>query len=101
MLLYLFLVVVIVLLIIKIAINILIYVFERITEDDFNSNVTLGVCYMLGMGKDVLLLKDKTLKELTTDLTGKIYKSFDTDNIEEKILTNIEKWVIDKGLVNK
>lgn len=35
-------------------------VFDRITEDDFNPNVTLEVGYMLGMGRNVLLLKDKT-----------------------------------------
>ena len=30
-------------------------VFDRITEDDFNPNVSLEVGYMLGMGKNVLL----------------------------------------------
>ncbi|MEW6543905.1 MAG: hypothetical protein AB1411_09880 [Nitrospirota bacterium] len=53
-------------------------VFERITADDFNPNVSLEVGYMLGMGKDVLLLKDRTLKTLPTDLTGRLYREFDT-----------------------
>ena len=57
-------------------------VYDRITEDDFNPNVSLEVGYMLGMGKNVLLLKDKTLKSLQTDFTGKLYKPFDTTDID-------------------
>ena len=73
-------------------------VFDRITEDDFNPNVTLEVGYMLGMGKDVLLLKDKTLKSLSTDLTGRLYKPFDTTDVSGTMPAQIEKWLNDKGL---
>jgi hypothetical protein len=73
-------------------------VFDRITEDDFNPNVSLEVGYMLGMGKDVLLLKDKTLKSLPTDLTGKLYKEFDTTDIESTMPQQIDKWLSDKGI---
>jgi len=73
-------------------------VFDRITEDDFNPNVTLEVGYMLGMGKDVLLLKDKTLKSLSTDLTGRLYKQFDTTDVTNTLPEQIEKWLSDKGL---
>lgn len=73
-------------------------VFDRITEDDFNPNVTLEVGYMLGMGKDVLLLKDKTLKSLSTDLTGRLYKQFDTTDVQNTLPQQIEKWLSDKGL---
>lgn len=73
-------------------------VFDRITEDDFNPNVTLEVGYMLGMGKDVLLLKDKTLKSLSTDLTGRLYKQFDTTDVANTLPEQIEKWLSDKGL---
>ena len=38
------------------ACNFGIAIFDRITEDDFNPNVTLEVGYMLGMDKDVLLM---------------------------------------------
>lgn len=72
-------------------------VFDRITEDDFNPNVSLEVGYMMGMGKDVLLLKDKTLKGLQTDLTGKIYKVFDTTDIPGTMPNHIKKWLTDKG----
>jgi len=73
-------------------------VFDRITEDDFNPNVTLEVGYMLGLGKNVLLLKDKTLKSLSTDLTGKLYKQFDTTDVLKTMPDQIEKWLSDKGL---
>ena len=73
-------------------------VFDRITEDDFNPNVSLEVGYMLGMGKNVLLLKDQTLKQLQTDLTGKLYKPFNTTDVEGTLPQQIEKWLADKGL---
>lgn len=73
-------------------------IFDRITEDDFNPNVSLEVGYMLGMGKNVLLLKDKTLKSLHTDLTGKLYKQFDTTEIDSTMPQEIKKWLNDKGL---
>ncbi|NTW99710.1 MAG: nucleotide-binding protein [Geobacteraceae bacterium] len=72
-------------------------VYDRITEDDFNPNVSLEVGYMLGMGKNVLLLKDKTLKSLQTDLTGKLYKAFDTTDIDKTMPQHIEKWLSDRG----
>jgi hypothetical protein len=53
---------------------------------------------MLGMGKDVLLLKDKTLKSLSTDLTGRLYKPFDTTDVRGTMPAQIEKWLNDKGL---
>ena len=73
-------------------------VYDRITEDDFNPNVSLEVGYMLGMGKNVLLLKDNTLKSLQTDLTGKLYKPFDTTDIHRTMPQHIEKWLFDRGL---
>lgn len=74
-------------------------IFDRITEDDFNPNVSLEVGYMLGLGKNVLLLKDATLKSLQTDLTGKLYKPFNTIDVDHTMPQQIEKWLADKGLV--
>ncbi|HUT36100.1 MAG TPA: hypothetical protein VNE39_21610 [Planctomycetota bacterium] len=74
-------------------------VFERIVADDFNPNVSLEVGYMLGMGKDVLLLKDRTLKTLPTDLTGRLYKEFDTLEVEASLPKEVNKWLADKGLI--
>lgn len=74
-------------------------VFERITADDFNPNVSLEVGYMIGMRKDVLLLKDSTLKTLPTDLTGRLYREFDTQDIPSTVPKVTEKWLRDKGLI--
>jgi len=72
-------------------------IYERITDDNFNPNVSLEVGYMMGMGKEVLLLKDTTLRGLQTDLAGKLYKQFDTLNIDTTLPPQIEKWMQDKG----
>ena len=72
-------------------------IFERIEADDFNPNVSLEVGYMFGLSKNVLLLKDKTLKTLPTDLTGRLYREFDTRDVSNSIQTEIKKWLSDKG----
>ena len=74
-------------------------IFERITEDDFNPNLSLEVGYMLGLEKDVLVLKDKTLRALPTDLIGRLYREFDTRNVAETIGEEVEKWLSDKGYI--
>jgi hypothetical protein len=74
-------------------------VFDRLTADDFNPNVSLEVGYLFGMSKNVLLLKDKTLNALQTDLTGKLYKEFDPQDIEKTLPNQVEKWLSDKGIV--
>ncbi|MBC8448067.1 MAG: hypothetical protein H8D78_09970 [Chloroflexi bacterium] len=74
-------------------------VFERITADDFNPNVSLEVGYMLCMGKDVLLLKDRTLKTLPTDLIGRLYREFDTFEVEATVPKAVGKWLTDKGIL--
>jgi hypothetical protein len=74
-------------------------VFERITTDDFNPNVSLEVGYMIGMRKDVLLLKDSTLKTLPTDLTGRLYREFDTQDISGTVPGVTEGWLRDKGQI--
>ncbi len=75
-------------------------VFDRISSEDFNPNVSLEVGYLFGLKKPVLLLKDQTLRSLNTDLTGKIYRVFDTTRPEETIPGEIEKWLKDKGFMS-
>lgn len=74
-------------------------IFERVTEDDFNPNVSLEVGYMMGLGKPICLLKDQTLKNLHTDLVGKLYKPFDPLDLEKTLPKQLEKWLTDKGLI--
>jgi hypothetical protein len=74
-------------------------IFERVTEDNFNPNVSLEVGYMMGLGKSVCLLKDKTLKNLHSDLVGKLYKPFDPLDVEKTLPNQLEKWLSDKGFI--
>lgn len=74
-------------------------VFERIETDDFNPNVSLEVGYMFGLKKPVVLLKDKTLKTLHSDLVGKLYKNFDTQDPNSSIPVELERWLSDKELI--
>jgi hypothetical protein len=76
-------------------------VFERLEKDDFNPNVSLEVGYLLALGKPVLLLKDKTLQQLHTDLIGKLYRVFDPQDIASTIPNEVQQWLNDKGLVPK
>jgi hypothetical protein len=74
-------------------------VFERIESDDFNPNVSLEVGYLMGLKKMVLLLKDKTLQTLHTDLVGKLYRSFDPLHPDKTIGSEVERWLEDKGFI--
>ena len=74
-------------------------VFERITTDDFNPNVSLEVGYMLGLRREVCLLKDRTLKQLHTDLVGKLYRVFDLHDIGKSIEKEVGRWLSDKGII--
>lgn len=74
-------------------------VFERIQNDDFNPNVSLEIGYMMALNKPVCLLKESTLRALHTDLTGKLYKGFDRDNIQNSINEQLTKWLEDKGFI--
>jgi nucleoside 2-deoxyribosyltransferase len=73
-------------------------VFERLESEEFNPNVALEVGYMFGLRKHVLLLKDRTLRALQTDLVGKLYREFDPQNPEETIPAQIDGWLSDKDL---
>jgi len=75
-------------------------IFERINEDDINPNVSLEVGYMLALNKPVCLLKDKTLKYLTTDLIGRIYREFNPQNAENEIPKVLKKWMFEQKLIN-
>jgi hypothetical protein len=70
-------------------------VFERLEGDDFNPNVSLEVGYMQALQKRTCLLKDKTLKSLNTDLVGKLYRSFDTQNSTHTIPPVLDGWLTD------
>ncbi len=74
-------------------------VFERIEQEESNSNVTLEVGYMKALGKPVLLLKDSTLRILPSDLVGGLYKSFDTLRPGASLPKQIERWLVDMHII--
>jgi hypothetical protein len=73
-------------------------VFERLTADEFNPNVSLEVGYMMALGKPVLLLKDSTLRTLHADLVGRLYSTFDPQNPSATIPPILSRWLSEKNL---
>jgi protein-tyrosine-phosphatase/nucleoside 2-deoxyribosyltransferase len=73
-------------------------VFEQIDEQDFNPNISIELGYMIGREKKVLLLKEKTLASLPTDITGHLYKEFDSSKIGETVQKSVLEWLRDTGI---
>lgn len=73
-------------------------VFEQIDERDFNPNISIELGYMIGREKKVLLLKEKSLASLPTDITGHLYKEFDSARIEETVPKRVLEWLRDTGI---
>ena len=67
-------------------------IFEEIDEREFNPNVPLEYGFMRAMNRHVLLLKDIRMPKLPTDMTGKLYRNFDTYNITLTIREQISQW---------
>lgn len=75
-------------------------VFEEIDEREFNPNVPLEYGFMRAMNRQVLLLKDIRMPKLPSDMTGKLYRTFDSYNIELTINEQVRQWAErDLGLV--
>ena len=64
---------------------------EQVTV--FNANIALEVGFMKSRGLDVLLLKDKRLEKLPTDIISKLYEEFDFDDPEGGVKKAVTKWV--------
>lgn len=73
-------------------------VFEEIDEREFNPNIALELGFMLALNKRCLILKDRRMSRMPTDIVGKLYKEFDTYNIEASVTRSVEAWVHDIGL---
>jgi nucleoid DNA-binding protein len=72
-------------------------VFEQIDQRDYNPNVSIEVGYMRAQKKPCLLLKEKRLQALPTDLCGSLYKEFDIMNIEVSVQEAVSAWINDIG----
>jgi len=76
-------------------------VVERLTTDAFNPNVSFEVGYMSGLGRPVLLLKDKTLPSLQSDLAGRLYREFDIQEPESTIPAHVARWLTEKRIASR
>jgi protein-tyrosine-phosphatase len=72
--------------------------FESVDQPDFNPNVLFELGYLLGLGRNCLLLKEKRLRQLPTDLGGHVYKEFDSRDIERTILGQVADWLKELGV---
>lgn len=59
----------------------------------FNPNVLLEAGYMHGLGKSVLVLKDKSVSESPTDLRGFIHDEFDLSAPKHRVRTILRQWI--------
>lgn len=69
---------------------------EQITV--FNANIALEVGFMKSRGLNILLLKDKRLEKLPTDIISKLYKEFDFNDPEGGVKKAITEWIEDYQL---
>lgn len=74
-------------------------IYERIEKDEPNANVGLEVGYLMAMDKPVLLLKDKSVKALQSDLAGRLYRNFDQFDPEKTIPQEMTSWLADNGII--
>ena len=65
----------------------------EIKSSVFNPNVSIELGFMLSRGKEVLILKDKVLKTLPTDMIGALYADLDLDNPINTLPAIIEEWI--------
>jgi acylphosphatase len=71
-------------------------VLDRYNDEEiivFNANIALEVGFMKSRGLDILLLKDKRLKKLPTDIISKLYEEFNFDNPEGDVEKAVTKWI--------
>ena len=72
-------------------------ILENLYSDEMNPNVALEYGYMLAKGKRLLLLKERSFKNIRADILGKMWKEFEIDK-KESIEKAIQNWMVDLGL---
>ncbi|MHC2438949.1 TIR domain-containing protein [Bradyrhizobium sp. USDA 4451] len=71
------------------------------TKSGINKNVLIETGYMLARKAGVLLLKDRTLASLPTDLLGHLYRTFDPKNVKKTTTKAVVEWLRDQGLAKR
>ena len=75
--------------------NVAVAIFDKDDQDNYNPNVAIEVGYMLSKGNQVCLLKDKKLPKLPSDLISKMYKEYDSDDVEGTLPEQLGLWIRD------
>lgn len=73
-------------------------VHERSASEVHNANVALEVGYMLGMRRDVCILKEKSVQSLPSDLQGRLYTTFDIHDIASTLKASVGRWLRDRRI---
>lgn len=71
-----------------------IVVLEDRFKEGLNYNVMFESGTMLGTGRRCLLLRDRTVPDLPTDLVGRMYKSVDMDH-QDSVAVAVRQWIQD------
>jgi phosphoserine phosphatase len=62
----------------------------------YNPNVSIEAGYMMAHPKPILLLKEKKLQRLPSDMLNFLYRDFDMENSEASIRSAVDKWLDDE-----
>lgn len=79
-------------------------VFEKLAGEAAYLNVSLELGYMMAQDKPCLLLKEKGVKSLPTDLRGHLYRTFDgtsEETIERSLPPEVIGWLRDLGIAKR
>lgn len=61
-------------------------------NERLNPNVMAEIGYMLGLHKQVLVLRDNRVK-MPSDFVGKIYQTIEFQDPEDQVKTHVNKWI--------
>lgn len=67
-------------------------VFEVIDEHEFNPNISLELGYMYALRRRCLLLKDRRMPRVPTDVGGRIYRDFDALDLPASVSRQVSEW---------
>ncbi len=74
-------------------------VFEDAENANYNPNVGLELGYLIGRHKRTLILKDRNLPSLHTDVLHRLYSAFDMNDIDASIRREVGRWAgVDLGV---
>ncbi|MEO2003134.1 MAG: hypothetical protein ABGY41_03450, partial [Candidatus Poribacteria bacterium] len=55
--------------------------------------------FLMCQHKPLLLLKDKQMQQLPSDIIGRLYRTFDSYAIEQTVRSQVERWVRNHAVV--